>query len=103
MAFGSNDPVEIAKRISEKTNVYLKGGHSKELGKDFLFTAKGQQYALNPKEGKFTEKHGSGCVLSTSIACFVAREFPLLKSCYKAKRNIEKALSSNSTKLAYHS
>jgi hydroxymethylpyrimidine/phosphomethylpyrimidine kinase len=100
--FGENEPKVIAEEMSKQVSVYLKGGHSKELGKDYLFV-NDKSFVLNPHEGKFSEKHGSGCVLSTAMASFVAREFPLLKSCYKSKRYIERILSSNDTKLAYHS
>lgn len=101
--FGTDAPKEIAKIIADKVFVYLKGGHSQDLGKDYLFVGKEKSFALNPHQGNYSEKHGSGCVLSTAMASFIAREYPLLKSCFKSKRYIERLLSSNDTKLAYHS
>jgi len=95
---------ETIKHISGVTNLFLKGGHRKEaIGKDELFTSTGKHFILNPKEEKvFSEKHGSGCVLSSAITAYLAHGFPLLKSCFRAKRYTEKVLSSNKSLLGYH-
>ncbi|WP_299259658.1 hydroxymethylpyrimidine/phosphomethylpyrimidine kinase [uncultured Aquimarina sp.] len=94
---------ETVRHISAKTNVLLKGGHRKEmLGKDELFTSKGKYFVLNPKNKNITEKHGSGCILSSAITAQLALGFTLLKSCFRGKRYIEKVLSSNTTLLGYH-
>ncbi len=90
--------------ISSRTNLYLKGGHHlDELGKDVLFTVEGKQYSLNPKFKNCSEKHGSGCVLSSAITGYLALGFPLLKACYRGKRYTEKFLSSNKSLLGFHS
>ncbi len=82
-------------------HIYLKGGHNEEAkGKDYLITSK--VTAINPKKGDYWEKHGSGCILSAAITANLAKGFPLLKACLKAKRHVEKALNSNKTKLAWH-
>lgn len=94
---------ETIRYISNKTNVLLKGGHRKEmLGKDELFTTEGRFFSLNPKNKKITEKHGSGCVLSSAITAQLALGFPLLKSAFRGKRYTEKVLSSNKTLLGFH-
>jgi len=94
---------ETIGHISSKTNVLLTGGHRKEmLGKDELFTKEGRYFILNPKNKNITEKHGSGCVLSSAITAQLALGFPILKACYRAKRYTEKVLSSNKTLLGYH-
>ncbi|MEW7289852.1 hydroxymethylpyrimidine/phosphomethylpyrimidine kinase [Aquimarina sp. 2304DJ70-9] len=94
---------ETIKFISAKTNVFLKGGHRKEaVGKDELFTKNGGYFVLNPKGQKNSEKHGSGCVLSSAITAYLALGFPLLKACYRGKRYTEKVLSSNTSLLGYH-
>lgn len=86
---------ETIKHISNKTNVLLKGGHNeKEKGKDYLYTQQGQMHPLNPKYITYP-KHGSGCVLSSAIASHLALGFPLLKSCFRAKRFTEKYLGSS--------
>ena len=90
--------------ISSKTNLFLKGGHNeKAIGKDELFTFEGKQFTLNPKLKNCSDKHGSGCVLSSAITSYLALGFPLLKACYRGKRYTEKFLSSNKSLLGFHS
>jgi hydroxymethylpyrimidine/phosphomethylpyrimidine kinase len=90
--------------ISSKTNLFLKGGHHPgKLGKDELFTVEGKQFSVNPKLKNCSEKHGSGCVLSSAITSYLALDFPLLKACYRGKRYTEKFLSSNKSLLGFHS
>lgn len=94
---------QTIQHISNATNLFLKGGHKIDaLGKDQLFTVDGKQFNLNPKMSNTSEKHGSGCVLSSAIATNLALGFPLLKACFRAKKYTEKILSSNATLLAYH-
>ena len=94
---------ETLTHIRTFTNVYLKGGHHlTKIGADQLITTKGEQFNLAPKFKKCSEKHGSGCILSSAIASYLALGFPLLKACYKAKRYTEKVLSSNTSLLGYH-
>ncbi len=94
---------ETIKYTSSKTNLFLKGGHRKEaIGKDELFTKNGKYFVLNPKGQNNSEKHGSGCVLSSAIIGYLALGFPLLKACFRGKRYTEKVLCSNSGLLGYH-
>ncbi|NQY28312.1 MAG: hydroxymethylpyrimidine/phosphomethylpyrimidine kinase [Flavobacteriaceae bacterium] len=94
---------ETIAHISSKTNLFLKGGHHpNQLGKDVLFTLEGKQFSLNPKLKNCTEKHGSGCVLSSAITSYLALGFSLLKACYRGKRYTEKFLSSNKSLLGFH-
>ncbi len=94
---------EAIQNIQEHTNLYLKGGHRLDaVGKDELFTKDEKKYTLNPKMQGCTEKHGSGCVLSSAIAAHLALDFPLLKACYRGKRYTEKVLVSNKSLLGYH-
>lgn len=89
--------------VAKKTNLYLKGGHrADKIGQDELFTTEGKRFVINPKNKKCTEKHGSGCVLSSAIASYIALGFPLLKSCFRAKKYVEDFLSSNNSLLGYH-
>ncbi|EZH74856.1 phosphomethylpyrimidine kinase [Aquimarina atlantica] len=94
---------ETIAHIANKTNLFLKGGHRKEtIGKDELFTSDEKQFVFNPKRQNISEKHGSGCVLSSAIITYLALGFPLLKACYRGKRYTEKVLSSNNSLLGYH-
>lgn len=89
--------------IGSITNLFLKGGHRKEaVGKDELFTTSGKRFTFNPKRQNISEKHGSGCVLSSAITTYLALEFSLVKACYRGKKYTEKVLSSNSSLLGYH-
>lgn len=100
----SNKNIEQAiKHITSKTNLFLKGGHKPDkVGQDTLFTIEGNQFNLNPKSSNCSEKHGSGCVLSSAITGYLALGFPLLKACYRGKQYTERFLSSNKTLLGYH-
>lgn len=92
---GCDDSVEGAKLLSKKVNVYLKGGHNtKDLGKDFIVQNEGLR-ALNPKPGKYSEKHGSGCVFSSALLAHFVKGFPVQKASLKAKRYIEHYLKSS--------
>lgn len=94
--FPAKEIDETIKMISAKTNLFLKGGHNEaEKGKDYLYTKKGMLHPMNPKYTNVFPKHGSGCVLSSAIAANLASGFPLLKSCFRAKRFTEKYLGSS--------
>ena len=89
--------------IQNRTNLFLKGGHRDDnIGKDQLFTKSGQAFVLNPKTSNISEKHGSGCILSSAIAAYISKGFPILKACLRAKRFTEQRLSSNPSLLAYY-
>jgi hydroxymethylpyrimidine/phosphomethylpyrimidine kinase len=94
---------ETAIEISKQTSIYLKGGHNNhsEKGVDELFS-EGNRIILKPKTTEVSRKHGSGCILSSSIAANLALGNDLLSSCKKAKAYTEKKLASNKTLLAYH-
>lgn len=84
------------------TAILLKGGHNPSaIGTDRLFL-KDEIIDLLPSEKKYSEKHGSGCVLSSSIAANLALNQSTLEACKNAKTYIEKYLSSNSTLIGYH-
>lgn len=103
MFYPELDLKETIRKITGKTNLYLKGGHrSENIGLDQLFTTEGE--TLNFKKGRTdcSEKHGSGCVLSSAIAAHLALDVPLAKAARKAKDYIEKVLASNQTLLGYH-
>ncbi len=91
---------ETIQSICTKTNLLLKGGHNeKQKGKDFLYTIKGKTYPINPKLKPIYPKHGSGCVLSSAIASYLALGIPLGKSCFRGKRFTEKYLGSSKSLL----
>lgn len=98
----SEDAIDAAKRLSVYTNVLLKGGHlEREQGVDTLFIHS-QAIRLMPNVKQIHAKHGTGCILSSSIASLLAKNESLESACVKAKLYIEKILASTPNLLAYH-
>ncbi|WP_281615371.1 hydroxymethylpyrimidine/phosphomethylpyrimidine kinase [Flammeovirga sp. SubArs3] len=96
------DPLKKAKEISHSTHVLLKGGHNPtEKGNDILIY-KGKETLIEGKEIDIFEKHGSGCVLSSSIASNLAHGHSIEKSCRLSKAYIEDFLMSDESKLGQH-
>ncbi|WP_272149872.1 hydroxymethylpyrimidine/phosphomethylpyrimidine kinase [Tenacibaculum aiptasiae] len=89
--------------ISEKTNVYLKGGHRTEKkGWDEVYYSKIVKMNIPPNTAAVFQKHGSGCVLSAALAANIAKEKPLEDACKEAKWYTEQFLNSNETLLGVH-
>lgn len=102
--YPEKDISETIAHIQSKTNLFLKGGHHPEkLGQDALHLKNKKHFILNTRSKNCTEKHGSGCVLSSAITSYLALEFPILKACLKGKQYTEKFLSSNTCLLGFHS
>jgi hydroxymethylpyrimidine/phosphomethylpyrimidine kinase len=88
--------------LRNHTAVLWKGGHKKELkGTDILFM-KNKEITIHPTLDNCSEKHGSGCVLSSAITAYLSLGENLEEACRKAKLYTEKILQSNLSKLAYH-
>lgn len=85
--------LDVLASINTKA-VYLKGGHLEgKVCKDVLAT-KGQKtesYETPRIDTKNT--HGTGCTLSTAIACYLANGLPLEEACQAAKQYLTRALS----------
>jgi len=95
-------PVLIALALSKHCSTLLKGGHnSSAIGIDHLYS-KNEIFRLSPNTTLVSEKHGSGCVLSSAITANLALDQDLLTACSNAKIYIETYLASNHTKLGYH-
>jgi hydroxymethylpyrimidine/phosphomethylpyrimidine kinase len=83
-------------------NIYLKGGHNEEFpGRDYLWSD-GEVEVLDALPGDYAPKHGSGCVLSSALTGNLALGYPLPIAAERAKRYIERFLSSNKTLLGWH-
>lgn len=86
------------------STVLLKGGHS-EVKDDVLIlqNKKGEErIVIEGSSNKMNPKHGSGCVLSSAIASYIALGNELPLACIKGKHYVEKILGSNEGLLAYH-
>lgn len=101
--FPSKSISETIDFISSKTNLYLKGGHrTDKKGLDVLYYNKIVQVNIEPGNVTVFPKHGSGCVLSSSIASNIALDHPIEDACRLSKRYIEQFLSSNKSLLGNH-
>ncbi len=89
--------------ISKKTNIYLKGGHrTDKKGWDEIYHSDIVQINMPPGVDKIHNKHGSGCVLSSSLASNLSKGIILEDACKNAKRYTEQFLNSNATLLGNH-
>lgn len=90
--------------ISEKTNIYLKGGHrTDKKGWDEVYYSKIVKLNIPPIITKpIFEKHGSGCVLSAALAANLSKNIPLEDACRNTKLYTEQFLSSNESLLGTH-
>ncbi|WLD23804.1 hydroxymethylpyrimidine/phosphomethylpyrimidine kinase [Flavobacterium dauae] len=86
-------------------SVLIKGGHRKDkIGTDILVDV-GREISIEPNDKTlvYYPKHGSGCVLSSAIASYLAKGENLETACRNGKRYTEKFLTSNPTLLGFHS
>ncbi|NJB81939.1 hydroxymethylpyrimidine/phosphomethylpyrimidine kinase [Wenyingzhuangia aestuarii] len=94
---------DTLEHISNKTNIYLKGGHREDKkGWDELYHSGIVMVNIPPNVDKVFDKHGSGCVLSSSLACNLALEQELEDACKLAKYYVERFLNSNESLLGTH-
>lgn len=96
------DPKSAARKLSEYCGVLLKGGHNDtERGIDYLFI-NGATQKIPPCLPSIFPKHGSGCILSSSIAANLALGYDLESACVKGKHFTEKILISNPSLLGFY-
>ena len=101
--YQNTDQIGAISRLLNFTNVLLKGGHSDQnVGVDQLHEQGGRVQQLLPDRTNCSEKHGSGCVLSSAIAAQLALGSDLSEACKMAKQYIESVLCSNNSLLGYH-
>jgi hydroxymethylpyrimidine/phosphomethylpyrimidine kinase len=90
--------------LSASCNLYLKGGHNPEHpGRDYLWS-NGTVQVLEPAAGGGVvfPKHGSGCVLASSLAANLSLGYPLSLAAERSKIYIGQFLTSNKTLLGWH-
>ncbi|SED56254.1 hydroxymethylpyrimidine/phosphomethylpyrimidine kinase [Tenacibaculum sp. MAR_2010_89] len=94
---------ETIEFISERTNIYLKGGHREDKkGWDEVYYSKIVKMNIPPIANTVYQKHGSGCVLSSALASNLMKEIPLEDVCKNVKRYTEEFLNSNESLLGKH-
>jgi len=102
--YPGEDIPEVGRRLSGYCNLYLKGGHHpQQQGRDYLWSA-GTLQVLEPMVAAEAvyPKHGSGCVLSSSLAANLSLGYALPVAAARSKRYIEQFLTSNKTSLGWH-
>lgn len=94
---------ETIKHISNFTNLYLKGGHRLDKkGYDALYYNKNVMVNIPPKAKKISDKHGSGCVLSSALASNILLKQNIEDASKNAKIYTETFLNSNLSLLGKH-
>lgn len=85
--------LKAAESISRHLNgaVLIKGGHFSE-GADDLLYVQGKETWFMGKRIQTENTHGTGCTLSSSVACYLAAGYSLTESVEKAKRYVRGAL-----------
>lgn len=73
-------------------DILIKGGHLKDLADDLLYS-KGELVWIKGERIGNKERHGTGCTLSSAIACGLARGLSMKRSVVCAKQYISGALS----------
>ncbi|MFA7273205.1 MAG: bifunctional hydroxymethylpyrimidine kinase/phosphomethylpyrimidine kinase [Crocinitomicaceae bacterium] len=86
---------------NSSNTIYLKGGHAENKGNDFL-RFEGKVFPLSPQVKTNFSKHGTGCIFSSALLANLALEYLMIKACLRAKRYVEKRITSNPSLLAYH-
>ncbi|WP_303315367.1 hydroxymethylpyrimidine/phosphomethylpyrimidine kinase [Flavivirga abyssicola] len=89
--------------ISYFTNIYLKGGHrTDKKGWDELYHSGIVMVNIPPNTDKVFQKHGSGCVLSASLASNLALNIELEDAAKNTKWYTEQFLNSDKGLLGKH-
>ena len=87
---------EAARIIAEDFNgaVLIKGGHSKDNADDLLYS-NGKMLWIEGKRIENPNTHGTGCTLSSAIACGLAEGKDLTEAVKAAKEFISGAIAAN--------
>ena len=100
--FGTDNLHDKLISLSTNTNIYLKGGHDHTLlATDTLYSNR-QTFTFLQKRLPNGGKHGSGCVLSSSLAAQLALGYSIDQAAEKANTYTYHFLASNETLLGYH-
>lgn len=83
-----SSPKELCQHFVQtfKTPVYLKGGHTKALSKDFYWD--GHSWKVIQKPSLKHSRRGTGCVFSAAVASHLSHNTGLLTSCVQAKQTV---------------
>jgi hydroxymethylpyrimidine/phosphomethylpyrimidine kinase len=101
--YAVGEEMECCRVLSGKgPHIYLKGGHHPAFpGRDFLWSG-GEARVLEAEAGEVYAKHGSGCVLASSLTANLALGYSVDEAAVRAKRYTARFLASNKTLLGWH-
>lgn len=87
------DMEKAAEAICSYTNgnILIKGGHLEGEAWDLLYTGKSFHWFYGPRQ-KNENSHGTGCTLSSAIACNLAHGYSVYKSIALGKKYVETLL-----------
>lgn len=75
------------------TNFLIKGGHAEgDVMTDHLFTVRGEMHEFHSQKVDSKNLHGTGCTLSSAIACHLAEGKSLVQSVEEAKQFVTEAI-----------
>ena len=87
--------IDAAKKISENYggSILIKGGHLRDSSNDLLYQNSKFQWFKYPKINN-PNTHGTGCTLSSSLACNLANGYSIEKSLNNSKKYINRCIQS---------
>ena len=82
------EAIEIArdKCMEWNTSILLKGGHFNEPMIREALVTKTDVYRFERKRNTFTYSHGTGCTLSSALACFIGKNISIYDSYFLASK-----------------
>lgn len=91
-----NSVINAAMEISKyyKGDILIKGGHIGEDASDMLYV-NGECFWIKGERIDNTNTHGTGCTLSSAIACNLAKGYNVLDSIKNAKKYLSGAIEEN--------
>lgn len=91
-----NEMTKAARELSElyNTSILIKGGHlpGDEMC-DILHTLDGNTYIFKEKKIRSKNLHGTGCTLSSAIATYLAKKYPMDEAVRLSKEYINNAIT----------
>lgn len=95
------EPEAGASELSRYCNILLKGGHAEGNKAIDVLYENGNTYRFEGKKLE-TFKHGTGCVLSSSILSNLSKGYDLPDACREGKEYVTDYLKSHESLLGYH-
>ncbi len=99
LCFGKENQLNYYRALC---NVLIKGGHSDSAVSTDILYLDAEEFSFSDPKEELTEKHGTGCILSSLITAELAKYHDIVKACENAKSYTLSVIKSNDTALGYH-